>query len=260
MLRMSHSITLNRQIVECERCPRLIGHCREVAVTKRRAFLDWDYWGKPVPSFGDTSARLLILGLAPGAHGANRTGRMFTGDRSGDFLYRSLYAAGFASQPESHRTDDGLQLSDAWITAAAHCAPPGNRPAPQELRNCRPFLERELEMLANIQVVVALGKIAFDTYLGILKSRGEIERLADFKFGHGVLYDTLAPRAPGLLSPEPAEHFHRQVNPVDAGRSVRARCSTYPIRTSSRCTAPVVEADVAVTNTLTSERTPKSSR
>jgi uracil-DNA glycosylase family 4 len=181
-------ITLNRQIVECEQCPRLIAHIREVAKTKRRAFLDWEYWGKPVPSFGDTSARLLILGLAPGAHGANRTGRMFTGDRSGDFLYRSLFKAGFASQPASRDAEDGLQLSDAWITAAAHCAPPGNKPTPVELHNCRPFLERELEILENIQVVVALGKIAFDTWLSILKKRGEIARLSDFRFGHGALY------------------------------------------------------------------------
>lgn len=194
-------ITLNRQIVECERCPRLIGHCRAVAVAKRRAYLDWDYWGKPVPSFGDPSARLLVLGLAPGAHGANRTGRMFTGDRSGDFLYRSLYKTGFASQPESRSAQDGLQLADAWITAAAHCAPPDNKPAPLELRNCRPFLERELQMLTNVQVVVALGKIAFDTYLGILKSRGEIERLSAFRFGHCVLYGGLHPALLGSYHP-----------------------------------------------------------
>jgi uracil-DNA glycosylase family 4 len=194
-------ITLNRQVVDCERCPRLIAHSREVAVTKRRAYLDWKYWGKPVPSFGDISARLLILGLAPGAHGANRTGRMFTGDRSGDFLYKSLYKAGFASQPESLNANDGLWLHDAWITAAAHCAPPDNKPTPQELRNCRPFLERELELLINVQVVVVLGKIAFDTYLGILKTRGSIERLSDFRFGHGVLYDRLRPALLGSYHP-----------------------------------------------------------
>jgi uracil-DNA glycosylase len=186
-------IILNRQVVECERCPRLIAHGREIAIIKRRAFLDWQYWGKPVPSFGDTSARLLVLGLAPGAHGATRTGRMFTGDRSGDFLYRSLHKAGFASQPESRSVEDGLQLSDVWITASAHCAPPGNKPAPAELRNCRPFLERELEILTGLQIVVALGKIAFDTYLSVLKSRGQIARLADFHFGHGVLYGDLRP-------------------------------------------------------------------
>jgi uracil-DNA glycosylase family 4 len=179
----------------------LISHCRQVAVTKRRAYLDWNYWGKPVPSFGDTSARLLILGLAPGAHGANRTGRMFTGDRSGDFLYRSLHKAGFASQPESRSLRDGLQLTDAWITAAAHCAPPDNKPTPLELRNCRPFLDRELEVLTHLQVVVALGKIAFDTYLSILKNRGEIERLSDFRFGHNTLYDAMRPALLGSYHP-----------------------------------------------------------
>jgi uracil-DNA glycosylase family 4 len=194
-------ITLNRQVVECQCCPRLLTHCQEVAVTKRRAFLGWDYWGKPVPSFGDRAARLLILGLAPGAHGANRTGRMFTGDRSGDFLYRSLHRAGFASQPESRSVDDGLELTDAWITAAAHCAPPDNKPTPEELRNCRPFFEHELEILTNVRLVVALGKIAFDTYLGVLKSRGEIKRLSDFRFGHGVVYDNQRPVLLGSYHP-----------------------------------------------------------
>jgi uracil-DNA glycosylase family 4 len=183
-----HFIMLNQEIVECKRCPRLIRHCQTVAVMKRRAYIDQGYWGKPVPSFGDPRASLLILGLAPGAHGSNRSGRMFTGDRSGDFLYRSLHGAGFASQPESRSVDDGLQLRDAWITAAGHCAPPGNKPSPEELRNCRPFLERELALLRNVQVVVVLGKVAFDTYLTVLKSRGEIARLADFRFGHDLLY------------------------------------------------------------------------
>jgi uracil-DNA glycosylase family 4 len=184
---------IQEQIVQCERCPRLIAHCREIALTKRRAFRDWEYWGKPVPSFGDPAAHLLVLGLAPAAHGANRTGRMFTGDRSGDFLYRSLHRAGFASQPESRDAEDGLKLTGTWITAAAHCAPPDNKPAPEELRNCRPFLEQELQTLDQLEVVVALGKIAFDAWLGILKSRGEIARRADFRFGHDVLYDELNP-------------------------------------------------------------------
>jgi uracil-DNA glycosylase len=182
-------LDLNRQIVECEKCPRLIRHCRDIAVIKRRAYLNWEYWAKPVPSFGDTSAKLLILGLAPAAHGANRTGRMFTGDRSGDFLYRALHRAGFASQPESRDADDGLQLRDTWITAAGHCAPPDNKPQPAELRNCRPFFERELELLPDLRVVVVLGKIAFDAYLGILKDRGRIDRVSDFRFGHNMLYD-----------------------------------------------------------------------
>lgn len=184
-----HFTTLQGEITGCERCPRLIRYCREIAKIKRRAYLDWDYWGKPVPSFGDPSAGLLILGLAPGAHGANRTGRMFTGDRSGDFLYRSLYRAGFASQPESRSAGDGLQLYSAWISASIHCAPPDNKPLPEELRNCRPYFERELDLLRNVQVVVVLGKIALDVYLSVLKSRALIPRMADFRFGHDVLYD-----------------------------------------------------------------------
>jgi uracil-DNA glycosylase family 4 len=182
-------IGLNREIVQCEKCSRLVRHCREVAAIKRRAYLQWDYWGKPVPSFGDPSARMLILGLAPAAHGANRTGRMFTGDRSGDFLYRALYRAGFASRPKSTTADDGLRLADTWITAAGHCAPPGNKPSPLELRNCRPYLERELQLLTNLRLVVVLGKIAFDAYLAILKERGAIDRISAFRFGHNVLFD-----------------------------------------------------------------------
>lgn len=167
---------LQDEIIECERCPRLVAHCREVARVKRRAYRDDEYWGRPVPSFGDPDARLLIVGLAPGAHGANRTGRMFTGDSSGDFLYRALYRTGFATQPESTRRDDGLALRGAWITASAHCAPPDNKPSLEELRACRPYLERELKLLENVRCVVALGRIAFDTYTGA-------RRLA---FGHGV--------------------------------------------------------------------------
>lgn len=184
---------LNQQITECRRCPRLIAHCREIATVKRRAYLEWSYWGKPVPSFGDSSARLLVLGLAPGAHGANRTGRMFTGDRSGEFLYRAMFRAGFASQPESIHTEDGLELRDAWITAAAHCAPPDNKPTPQELRNCRPYLEREFELLINLRAVVVLGKVALDTYLSILKNDGKIERASEFRFAHGALYTNVFP-------------------------------------------------------------------
>ncbi|MES1261872.1 MAG: uracil-DNA glycosylase [Acidobacteriota bacterium] len=183
---------LNREIAECTRCPRLIRHCRETALMKRRAYMEWEYWGKPVPSFGDPTARLLILGLAPAAHGANRTGRMFTGDRSGDFLYRSLHRAGFANQAESRTASDGLALRDAWITASAHCAPPDNKPSPAELRACRPYFERELELLTDLRVVVVLGKIAMDTYLAVLKARGEIERVSKFRFGHNVLHQTSA--------------------------------------------------------------------
>lgn len=182
--------TLMREVIACERCPRLREHCRKMAETKRRAYLDWDYWGKPVPSFGDPNARLLIIGLAPGAHGANRTGRMFTGDRSGDFLYRALFETGFASQPESRSREDGLKLRGAYITASARCAPPGNKPTPGEIANCRPYLEQELELLHDVRVVVALGRVAFDGYLRILRDRGKISSRAQFPFAHGAEHRT----------------------------------------------------------------------
>jgi uracil-DNA glycosylase family 4 len=190
---------LENEIVACNRCVRLREHCEEIARIKRRAYKDWEYWGRPVPAFGDPKARILILGLAPGAHGSNRTGRMFTGDRSGDFLYKALHKTGFASQPTSVSRDDGLTLTDAFITASARCAPPGNKPTPQEIRNCRPFFERELDLLPNIRVVVALGKIAFDTYLDVLKSRGVIRSRAPFVFGHGSEFVT-APGHPLLIA------------------------------------------------------------
>ena len=158
---------LRKEVVACEQCPRLTEHCRNIAQVKRRAYLEWDYWGKPVPSFGDPKARVLIVGLAPGAHGANRTGRMFTGDRSGEFLFRALHETGFASQPDSSSREDGLRLKDMWITATVRCAPPDNKPTREEFERCRPYLERELALLKRVRVVVALGKLAFDTYLGV---------------------------------------------------------------------------------------------
>jgi uracil-DNA glycosylase family 4 len=190
---------LQGEVVSCRRCPRLVAHCAEVAAVKRRAYRDSEYWGKPVPAFGDPQARILILGLAPGAHGSNRTGRMFTGDRSGDMLYGALYKTGFASQPTAISRDDGLALRDIYITAAARCAPPGNKPTPEELRNCRPFVERELTLLPNLKVVVALGRIAFDTYLEILKSRGAIRSRAGFEFGHNRRF-VVAPGSPALIA------------------------------------------------------------
>ena len=189
---------LQQEVVRCERCPRLREYCAQVARVKRRAYLNWEYWGKPLPSFGDPEARLLILGLAPAAHGDNRTGRMFTGDRSGDWLYQALYETGFASQPSSISRDDGLKLLDAYITATIRCAPPGNKPALEEIRNCQPYLERELELLKNVKVVVALGRIAFDQYLHILKSRGVIPTRAPFVFGHNREFRT-APGQPVLI-------------------------------------------------------------
>ncbi len=190
---------IQQEIVHCELCPRLREHCRTIATVKRRAYRDFEYWGKPVPAFGDPTARIMVLGLAPGAHGSNRTGRMFTGDSSGTSLYRVLHDTGFASQATSVSRDDGLSLRDLFITASARCAPPGNKPTPEEIRNCRPFLERELDLLTNLKVVVALGKIAFDNYLDVLKSRGVIRNRAGFVFGHNLEY-RVAPGQPVLIA------------------------------------------------------------
>jgi len=166
---------------------------------KRRAYRDWDYWAKPVPSFGATNARVLIVGLAPGAHGSNRTGRPFTGDGSGATLYRVLHRAGFASRAESRSRDDGLRLIDAYITAAVRCAPPGNKPTTEEIHNCRPYMERELALLSNLQVVVALGKIAFDVYLSVLRDQGVIRSRSPYLFGHNRVH-RIAPGTPVLVS------------------------------------------------------------
>lgn len=188
-----------RDIVQCERCPRLRAYCRDVGETKRRAYRDQEYWAKPVPGFGDPHARLLIIGLAPGAHGANRTGRMFTGDSSGDWLYRALYETGYASQPESRSIDDGLNLIGAYIAASGRCAPPDNKPAREELSRCRIFLEREIDALKDIRTVVALGNIAFQTYLSILRDRGVIHKMNVFKFAHAAEYRP-TPTSPTLIA------------------------------------------------------------
>lgn len=177
-------------IVNCTRCPRLIDHCRKTAERKRRAYADWDYWGKPLPGFGDPNAQLLVVGLAPAAHGGNRTGRMFTGDSSADWLIGALYKYGFANQPTSVHRDDGLQLIDAYVTAAGRCAPPANRPTAEELRNCQPFLERELQLLTKVRVVLVLGQIAFNTYWKIVAHRGHIgPKTKRPAFRHGARYD-----------------------------------------------------------------------
>jgi uracil-DNA glycosylase family 4 len=183
-----HLLFLQQQVIECTRCPRLIRHCRKVAKEKRRMFRDQEYWGKPVPSFGDPAAELLILGLAPAAHGANRTGRMFTGDRSGEFLYRALYDAGFASQPESRDRNDGLTLRNCYITATLRCAPPENKPRPDELRNCQPYFEKEIELLQRVRAVLALGRIAFDTYLRVGAGRPGFPPRSSFQFAHGASF------------------------------------------------------------------------
>jgi uracil-DNA glycosylase family 4 len=181
---------LQNRIVACEQCPRLVEYRAEVGRVKRRAYRDWNYWAKPVPGFGDPRARLLLVGLAPGAHGANRTGRMFTGDSSGDFLYKVLFATGFASQPTSVSRDDGLKLIDAYISAAVRCAPPDNKPTVEEIRTCRPYMQRELELLENVAVVVALGRLAFDVYLAILRDQGKIARRSGFVFAHDAEHRT----------------------------------------------------------------------
>lgn len=177
---------LNARIIACDRCPRLREYCANIAKVRRRAYADWEYWGKPVPSFGDPDARVLALGLAPGAHGSNRTGRPFTGDGSGDFLYPVLYEAGFASQPLSRSRDDGMRLTDLQITSVARCAPPGNKPAPEELRNCAPFLDEEFRLLRKLRVVVCLGRIAFDGLLAHAQRTGIISSRASYVFGHGA--------------------------------------------------------------------------
>ena len=184
--------TLNKKIIACRKCPRLVAWREEVARTKRKAYLDWDYWGKPVPGFGDHKARVLVVGLAPGAHGSNRTGRQFTGDGSGGFMYPALYRACFASQPESVSREDGLTLQDMYITASGRCAPPYNKPMPEELDNCQPYLEREMELLKPI-VIVALGRIAFERILRIYFPKADsklqtVKRPASMIFAHGALY------------------------------------------------------------------------
>jgi uracil-DNA glycosylase len=181
-------VQLNSEVVACTRCPRLVLYRETVAREKRRAYLDHDYWGKPVPGFGDPAARVLVLGLAPGAHGSNRTGRPFTGDASGNFMYPVLYETGFSTKPLAIDRNDGLELKDLYITAAARCAPPDNKPLPQELANCAPFLKREIEGLKNLKVIVALGKIGFDAYLNYLKGLGVLKNRAGFLFAHAAEY------------------------------------------------------------------------
>ena len=184
---MYHSVaSLAHAITACNRCPRLRAHCREIAQVRKRAHADEDYWARPVPGLGDPNARLLIIGLAPAAHGANRTGQLFTGDASGSWLYEALHRFGWANQPNALRRDDGLLLTDCWITAAAHCAPPDNRPTREELANCRPYLEAELRLLTRVEVVLALGRIGWESWL---RAAGWWDRLPPRErppFGHGA--------------------------------------------------------------------------
>lgn len=178
---------LEQRVVDCRKCPRLVRYREEVARKRRRAFRDAEYWGRPSPGFGDPAARLLVIGLAPAAHGGNRTGRMFTGDRSGDFLYDCLYQAGFANQPTSVDRNDGLKLTGLFITAICRCAPPANKPLPSEVVNCREYLAAEFDLIQP-GAVLALGGIALRGYLAMLKDRGLIPSFTSYPFGHGVSY------------------------------------------------------------------------
>ena len=179
---------LNHEVVACTKCPRLVVYREQIGREKRRAYLNHDYWARPVPGFGDSKARVLVLGLAPGAHGSNRTGRPFTGDASGKFMYPILHKAGFASQPNAEHRDDGLKLNGCYITAAVRCAPPDNKPLPSELASCSAYLDREIAILRNVKVVVALGKIAFDAYLAHAKRTGLLVSKTGLVFGHARHY------------------------------------------------------------------------
>ncbi len=208
-------VELGRREVACRRCPRLVAWRERVAAEKRAAFEEERYWGRPVPGFGDPAARVLVVGLAPAAHGANRTGRMFTGDRSGDWLYRALHRAGLASRPGSEDRDDGLRLEGAWVTAPVRCAPPDNRPDPDERERCRPWLEREIELLERVRVVVALGGYAYRHLMRIFRDRGWDVPSPMPDFGHGLEVTLEAPQGPpaeGEWSRRPAA-----VGRVDGG-------------------------------------------
>ena len=180
--------TIRRQVIACQRCPRLRAYCARIAKDRRAAYRDEVYWGRPVPSFGDHRARVLVLGLAPGAHGANRTGRMFTGDRSGDFLMHAMHEVGFASVPTSHHAKDGLKLRDVYVSAVVRCAPPENKPTTKEITQCRSYLEAELGALVKVCVVVALGKIAFDTYWRVVAGPDLTPRPRP-RFAHGFVFE-----------------------------------------------------------------------
>jgi len=177
---------LQRRVIQCRKCPRLVAYLKEVSKNRPKRFREWEYWGKPLPSFGDPNAQVLIIGLAPAANGGNRTGRMFTGDRSGEWLFRALYEFGFANQPNSIRRDDGFGLSDCYITATIRCAPPDNKPLPKEIENCRPYFLKEFDLLKNVKVFVPLGQIAFSQTLKSLKLKGY--DVPPLSFGHGKVY------------------------------------------------------------------------
>ncbi len=188
MVLMSELAALNEAIVACRKCPRLVAYREQVALQKRRMYRSEEYWGRPVPGWGDPAARVYIVGLAPAAHGGNRTGRVFTGDSSGDFLFAALYRAGFANQPTSVTRDDGLKLKDVYIGAAVRCAPPDNKPLPSEFANCRPYLSEEFELLPDARVLIGLGSIGFYAALDVLSALGVALPRPRPKFGHNVLH------------------------------------------------------------------------
>jgi uracil-DNA glycosylase family 4 len=206
---------IHDEVSACRKCPRLVLYREQVAREKRRAFRDWEYWGRGVPGFGEPRAQLFILGLAPAAHGGNRTGRVFTGDRSADFLYNALYKAGFANQPTSTHRDDGLRLTNAYIAAAVRCAPPENKPLPTEIQNCRPYLEHELAILQP-KAILALGRIAWDAYLDLLKDQGKIKSRAPYPFAHGAACAIASdlPRLFGVFHPSQQNTQTGRVTPA----------------------------------------------
>ncbi len=215
--------TLHTTIIGCERCPRLRTYCSGLGETKRRAYLDWEYWAKPVPGFGDPAARVLILGLAPGAHGANRTGRPFTGDGAGNFMYPVLYETGFASQPLATSREDGLRLRHARIASICRCAPPQDKPTPSEIRNCSGHLSTEIEALGRLRVVVALGRIAFDGYLNYLVGTGILSSRRPYTFGHGA--EHVLPNRITLLA-----SYHPSLRNTNTGRLDRAMFTKIFVR------------------------------
>lgn len=219
-------------VIVCRKCPRLVQYREQVARTKRRAFRECNYWGRPVPGFGDPRARLMVVGLAPAAHGANRTGRMFTGDRSGDFLYARLYEAGFANQPASVDAHDGLELRDAYISAAVRCAPPDNKPLPEELRNCAPYLEEEFAILGP-RAVLTLGAIAFHAYLRLLLKHGRIDSVGSYRFSHGAQFNL-----PGDL-PHLFASYHPSQQNTQTGRLTPAMFDAVLRRIRSALNLPL---------------------
>ena len=206
-------------LATCRRCPRLAEYREQVAREKRRAYREEEYWGAPVPGFGDPDARLLLLGLAPGAHGSNRTGRMFTGDASGDFLYPALHRAGLANQPAATHRGDGLELSGVWITSSARCVPPGNKPKPEEIRNCTVWLDHDYDGLRGLRAVLALGRVGHDSYLRLLRRRGIDLTMASFPFAHGAVHrlDTLTGAAQARALPL-VDAYHVSFQNTNTGR------------------------------------------